>query len=467
MTDFVHKLLRGIQRVSQLIYTRPNIVIEPPLPNIFMFIVSRCVPSFYTKWRVSRLNYLVKTSRQNYARQFWRIRKKAKSGNRIKVMILAMEPAKWKMASFYELLEHDSRFDVVVGLVKPLVTVGKTPIENHKEYLGTINWYEQRGYKCVYLYRPLSDDVVDVSRFNPDIVFYTFSWYKEPKHLPSRLSSIALTFYMPYFVPNYVDVKLDCQLDIHRLYWRYIALNKDIAVLYSEATKDRTMSGRFVELGHTMIDQIVDANSNVQTPIKRCIIYAPHWTINHPNNNSLIKISTFVEYGLTILKYAKEHMEYDWVFKPHPSLYNSLVTTGYMTKDEVDCYYEEWKSIGRVCVDGDYAQLFAESCIMITDCGSFLSEYGVTGKPIIHLISSRNNLVPPKALANIYNTYYQVFSNKDLMNYLRIVVEEGLDPRKELRLLALKQAALFGEKSSTQILRYIERICAIDRKGSK
>jgi hypothetical protein len=278
---------------------------------------------------------------------------------------------------------------------------------------------------------------------------------------------MALTFYMPYFVPNYGDIKLDCQLDIHRLYWRYIVLNNDIASLYSVATKDRTMAGRFVALGHTMLDQIVAAKSSAQPPIKRCIIYAPHWTINHPNNNSLIKISTFVEYGSAILKYAKGHMEYDWVFKPHPSLRHFLVVTGYMTKEEADCYYDEWKSIGRVCVDGDYARLFAESCVMITDCGSFLSEYGVTGKPIIHLISLRNNLVPPKALANVYNTYYQVRNDKDLARYLKAVVEEGLDPRKELRLLALKQAALVGARSSAQILRYIERVCAMDRKVIK
>ena len=57
-----------------------------------------------------------------------------------------------------------------------------------------------------------------------------------------------------------------------------------------------------------------------------------------------------------------------------------------MSEKEVEDYYANWQKIGNVIESGNYFELFAESDLMITDCGSFLVEYFLTQKPLIHLL---------------------------------------------------------------------------------
>ena len=58
-----------------------------------------------------------------------------------------------------------------------------------------------------------------------------------------------------------------------------------------------------------------------------------------------------------------------------------------MTREQVEQYFDEWRAIGSIKEGTSYMELFANSSCLITDCGSFLTEYAFTGKPVIHLVS--------------------------------------------------------------------------------
>ena len=92
-----------------------------------------------------------------------------------------------------------------------------------------------------------------------------------------------------------------------------------------------------------------------------------------------------------MLELAKAHKELNWVFRPHPLLYNFAITSGFMRQQDIDRYYDEWKSFAEYSVGGDYIDLFKRSYAMITDCGSFLTEYFVSENPVIHLVSEQLN----------------------------------------------------------------------------
>lgn len=431
-----------------------RVVLDPdkPLPRSFPHIgnwLKRQMIPFY-------VGRLVSKTRQNYLGQLLRIKEKVRHGAQINVLFIVDMPAKWKSQSLYDALKKTGRYVPLIGVSRPQFIEGLTPRQIAEQQQEVISWFARRGLSCVSIYDALHDAFVDLRELKPDIVFYQESWYSVPEHHPSIVSRFALTGYIPYFVANYVDVSIDCCKEIHRYYWRHIVLNETIAEIYQDATADRSMAGEFVGLGHPMLDEfslVTEENSHDGPSF---VIYAPHYTFNHPCNPGPIKHSTFTENGMEILSYAKAHPEFNWVFKPHPNLATRLKRSGLMTPEQVDGYYEQWAKLGKVCLTGDYAVLFRQSRALVTDCGSFLSEYGATGKPIIHLISSRKQQVPPPSIAQAYSTYYQAHNLKEMYECFKLVLEDGQDPKKEERLAALECAGLLGSKAASNIVKYFD-----------
>jgi CDP-glycerol glycerophosphotransferase (TagB/SpsB family) len=208
-------------------------------------------------------------------------------------------------------------------------------------------------------------------------------------------------------------------------------------------------SGDLVTTGHTMLDEFF--MHPIEKTQKSCVIYAPHFTFSHPKNECIVHYSTFLDYGAYILEYAKQHPEFNWVFKPHPVLRVALIRSGVWTEKQVDDYYAEWKSIGRIHESGDYLPLFREASTMITDCGSFLTEFAVTGQPIIHLINQDNKLEPMP----LYLTYYQVCSLDDLRNQLCDILEKKNDAKRSKRLKAVSEANLCGQYAAKNIIDFL------------
>ena len=449
-------MFAGLRRLYGRIIINPNKPLPAPVPNPIIWVYNRFFHKLYERKRLQHIENAVILARKNYSAQIERIRGKVSRNEKVRVLFIVNELAKWKASSLYFTLMRHPLFDPLIGLGCPLDVIGSLPSLTDANIKNMRMWFEVRGYKCVNLYDALKDRILPIEQYKPDVVFYPEVWYNFAAHAPDSISRFALTCYIPYFVPNYVDVFLDCQQDMHRLYWRHFVLNEELAKLYDDATCNRVMAGKFVGLGHTMFDEIKSSiEGTLPVEGRKCIIYAPHWTFNHPNNPSRLHYSTFSEFGNEILQYAQNHREFHWVFKPHPGLYDKIVQSGLMSKSDVDDYYKAWSDIGSVALMAGYAELFAKSYAMITDCGSFLSEYGSTGRPIIHLISPKNDRIPPPVIKRVYDTYYQVRNLMELRAMFKMVLEEGLDPNKEVRFSAIKEAGFCGQDAAKNILDYL------------
>lgn len=162
-----------------------------------------------------------------------------------------------------------------------------------------------------------------------------------------------------------------------------------------------------------------------------------------------------------MLSYATSHPEIKWLYKPHPTLRICLEASGVWSRAKIAAYYAAWEALGCACYDGSYPSYFKSSRVMITDCGSFLPEYGCTGKPIIHLISSTRKIYREDGGVDAFESYYQAHDCVELEKLLQMVVVENRDPKKASRLEALSEAGLLGNNAAQNVMDYLSTILGV------
>lgn len=418
----------------------------------------KAVKSFIPEFFKLRIHIFL--TKLKYLKDLWRIWRKVRRGEKIRVLFIVSEIAKWKCQSLYDEMKKNCHYHPVIG-----VTIQDrnraTDIVDADVGVGMMRaaeFYEKHGCEVVFV------NSLDNMSFNwnvlqsADIVFYQQPWNIDVDISPCRLSRYALTAYIPYFVPNYYYDELTYGLWFHHYIKYYFVLNGTEKARSYRMRKFCDYAGETVVVGHTALDNI--RHDSVHSGAKRrCVIYAPHFTFSHPQNPVVVHYSTFLQTGEFILKYAQAHREFDWVFKPHPVLEVALTKSGVWTKERILGYYNAWAKIGRVCDTGDYYKLFHVDALMITDCGSFLTEFGATGKPIIHLINPENIFDMPE----YFKTYYQAHNLGELQVLLTRVLECGDDYKQPERIAAIEKANLTGQNAAKNIMDFFDKEFKIKR----
>lgn len=377
---------------------------------------------------------------------------------KIRVLFIVSEIAKWKEQSVYEAMDRSGDFEPIVGLSAWNRQSGLSPTELDAVHKRAEEFFDRMGDRHVRTVKVVAGKKVfcDLSEFKPDIVYYTEPWSPCEGQDPYTVSKVALTVYTPYFVPNYGRIEWDCHLPLHRMLFAYFCLNEAWAKVFRKSLWCVAHCAKFVPTGHPGLDFLLRQN---QVESKDYVIYAPHHSIPHPKRDVAEQnYSTFDWNGQAILEYAKGHPEINWVFKPHPVLRAVLKETGIMSESETQAYYDEWARIGKVCEDGDYQDLFLASRAIITDCGSFLTEYGATGKPVIHLICVHNKMKPIALTKSVYDIYYKARNLDELREMFKLVLENQQDPERELRLTAVRDVGFLGANAAENIVSYIRRL---------
>lgn len=395
--------------------------------------------------------------RRRYAQHIQRLREFPRD-RKIKVLFVVSEIAKWKEQRVYEQMERSGFFEPVVGISawnRQLEDVTSN-VELVNVHRRAADFFARLGDRYVFtvtiengvrIHHPLSE-------FHPDIVYYTEPYGPCPKQDPFSVSEYALTIFTPYFTPNYGILEWDCHRLVHRLVYAYTALNEAWCKVFERSLRITPHVARFIPVGHPALDFF--ANAADYHAKKNFVIYAPHYSFPNPKCPEYDqKYSTFDWNHKEILDYAKMHSEINWVFKPHPLLREWVKSSGLMSEERLNAYFDEWRKIGIVCEDGDYQQLFLESRALITDCGSFLTEYGSTGRPVIHLICSQNRHRPIALMRGVYETYYQVHDLVEMKKVFKDLLEDRKDVNQMTRLQAVKAAGILNSNAAENIVAYI------------
>ena len=393
----------------------------------------------------------------------WRYRKLRKlarckpKGVKIRVLFIVSEIAKWKEQTLYELMERSDDFYPIVGIsawnnqsAKHLTAYEYEQVQKRAE-----EFFEKMGDRCVRTVTIENGEwkYHDLSEFNPDIVFYTEQWSPCPKQHPYDVSKYALTCFLPYYVPDFGFPQIDCHSEVSRMAWTFFCLGKSWIWRYRRSMLHVSYAAKYVATGHPALDRFFYERN--RAPKEGYVIYAPHFSFPQAITWDRYCIGTFDWSGIPMLEYAEAHPNVKWVYKPHPVLRRMVIESGFMTEDEFIEYTERWKKIALVSTDSDYQDLFLESRVLITDCGSFLPEYGSTLRPVIRLRCSQDKIVPPKSAKRIYDAYYNVYNLTELQNALSLVVEKHQDPNYDARIAAVYSAKLADEDASKNIVKYL------------
>ena len=403
-----------------------------------------------------RADYLVLRSAICHRLVLWKIRHRP-AGQKIKVVFYVYDAAKWKCQALYDFMASSDDFDPVVAIGQsPYNAVSKAADTSEAALCALEDFFKKCGCRTVRVAGGFPIEFVDLKTLNPDVVFLQQPWSLPDKYEPWNISRYALPVYVPYYVQVRLVPDLDCAMPFHRCLYAYFVLSKDWQQAMTKAMEGNKKTTRYIPCGHPALD----CYSRCATSFaKEKIIYAPHFSFSHPNNKALMPYGTFEWNGREILEYAKAHPQFKWVFKPHPSLKDKCIDSGFMTRQEVERYYDEWREIGQVSLDGGYDKLFREARAMITDSSSFLAEFGATGSPLIYLVSQGMSNEVRINCSSYVDAYYQVHNIQEMKDAFELVIEKSADPLRERRSAALRDSGLLGNNASGNIVEFLRLLC--------
>ena len=424
--------------------------------------VKKCVPEkiwllfirIYNLLKIRDLYslYLIKRAPRKHKKALESVRKK----ETIKVAFFLTYESIWKYDMLFDLMLRHPRFEPVI-FICPIVNYGvdNMLLEMNKSF----DAFKKKGYNVIKTYDNETGEYLDVKKsFSPDIVFYTspYQALQDYRYYIKQFSN-TLTCYVPYAIMT-VYFDFICDLDFHNLVWKFFVetpLHKEIAL------KQKNRGENIVVTGYPGFDQLLIKKKQNDTvwknknPVLKRIIWAPHHSMTELN-----KVSNFLEYHDFFLELAVSYKDkLQIAFKPHHLLRIKLEES-YWGKERTDTYYNKWADLENGQLEnGDYTDLFLTSDALIHDCGSFMAEYLITGKPSLFMIRDESIMeywttFGEKAIA----AHYQSRNKNQLREFIESVVLNENDPMRTERDTFVKNILLQknGLTASENILSYLE-----------
>ncbi len=380
----------------------------------------------------ANLNYIKK----NRKKVLKNLKTKLQNNEKLNVAFVIYDERKWKAQSLWDLMKNSEFFNPCIFVTKNCANSDNFNYQKKEELVKIYDFFKKKNMEVLYAYDFSKDDFIPLSKMpqKPDIIIYCHPWYINKTQGPVMTSKYAISCYIPYFLATSVS-PIEYYTRFHRYVMAHYVPDISIKEQYSKNMKNKGENLRAT--GHPMLDYFY-LNKDKNKNSSNTVIYAPHWSVDDDNN---LFWGTFLDFGDLILDYAKHHPKINWVFKPHPCLKNYLLNHNYKTTLEVEKYWQNWEKLGTIHEAGDYLDLFANSKAIITDCGSFQTEYFMTQKPFIRLKSDHptpfNEMV--KKMASVS---YTVSNKNELIETLDNILIKNLDPKKEERKKVLKDLGL-------------------------
>ena len=360
-----------------------------------------------------------------------------KTKEKIKVVFLVWENCKWSYDSLYRKLKIDSKF-------QPLFVI-KTEDHYTCNLKKNEEFFKNRG--CDYV---VVSSLEEFKQHSPDIIFYEQPWFVMAGDFsPENLSKNSLCLYVPYGIETDVTTSLlKLTSGFYKGCYCTFVLTKYISQKMNKIVGINTLPA-----GHPKMEAYSEPikSDYWKSKQKTRIIFAPH----HSFANSVLKWATYEWSGEYLLELAKKHADTtEWIFKPHPRFYLSL--TEEFGQEYADKVFQDWAQVSTLCDTGDYFDLFKTADLLISDCGSFRTEWLPTQKPYLYLVSNYKGVEPLTSVEqHFYGGYYFAQNIQDIDKYFKLLVQEKKDPLQEKRRELLKEIPM---NASEIIYDYINKL---------
>lgn len=268
-----------------------------------------------------------------------------------------------------------------------------------------------------------------------DIIFFPFPY--DISHPKYNLFSIVKKGILPAVV-NYgfyrsqYDRKLISETE-YSMFWKVFV---ETRFNLEEYKNFQQLKGANCELvGYCKMDGYAKYE-NIEKSRKKTVMISPHHSVDG-GYNDILALSNFFKYADFFLKLPKLYPEIDFIFRPHPALFNVLSKPEFWGQQKVDKYIAEMKNHPNVIYSngGSYFEEFAKSDGIINDCGSYLVEYFYTGKPQCYMLKSPSDIADKftplgqKCLENCSIAY----NEQQITDFIENVIISGKDSKKECR----------------------------------
>ena len=201
----------------------------------------------------------------------------------------------------------------------------------------------------------------------------------------------------------------------------------DTTYSLNDYNKYQPMHGENVILsGYAKMDKLYTySNSYKHKNGRKKILISPHHTVDM----KMLPLSNFLLYFDEIKNLPLKYDMVDFVFRPHPLLFTTLINHGYWTEEQVHNYIKDIQNNGMIySKESDYLHLFFECDAIINDCGSFTVEWLFTGKPGCFMLNKDLKSYHVTQLMKKSLEKYNIAKNfKDVESFIEKIVNENFD----------------------------------------
>lgn len=301
-------------------------------------------------------------------------------------------------------------------------------------------------------YNSIPDDIIYT--LNPDVIFRQSPWEDDiPKQFRTENIKQFKICYIPYGTITIPVENLHFNQDLHKYAWRLYCESEFHRKCYEQY--NIVQDCNVIVSGYTKFEQMNKLLDNAELvwPIKSIkkpklrILWAPHHSLE-----GWFGFSTFANIYEDMYKFASENTDIEIVLRPHPALTETMSNSGLISKDKLKDYYNRFNALSNCYLDlgEEYINLFKFSDLLITDGVSFLFEYIITGKPIIHT-DSKKHIGFNEYGKQFESSWYKAYTFYDLNKIIDQLLD-GNDHLKNNRYKLKEKVFNFSNNSPSQII---------------
>ena len=337
----------------------------------------------------------------------------------IRVVFLIFYFEAWdSLSQVYQSMLRDPRFEPIVASI-PRKLTGDIGYGGEKR---VHKFFKRQGIEHVRLTDPDSwASLAQLKALAPDYVFLNYPWQRnyQPAFRPDSLATFTRILYTPYFLAPLVNEQFDTPASgkdaansdptevaahlytqrVHQLASLVFVQDADTQLAFGNTERGSkrvwfTGSPKLDSLRKTYVEALnklaaksqARASREVKTPRRYDlkVLWAPH----HSYSPAWLNFGMFVQSYQQMLDVAKRHPRVQFVLRPHPFLFGTLIDRGVISAEILAHWQEAWKALPNTKTNAkaSFAKQFASTNMLLTDGISFLAEYPlITGKPAIFL----------------------------------------------------------------------------------
>lgn len=351
-------------------------------------------------------------------------------------------------ASIYRAMCEDAEVDAWIVAVPQRMPAGGM---DWKAYRRLMDFFDQSGIPYRQAYDLQKERWINLLEYMlPDVVFCSVPYDFHQNYLYSSwyLKRFSVLAYVEYGFPMApLSLLKEREQMANKFNFEYVfAANKDHEAVILR--RGDWLKGHVYLTGHPVLDgylkPLTDTDGIWRIKGAKRLIWAPHFTIAQGQTGH--HVANFLEDFSILRKLAEVHPDLEIVMRPHPNLFQYLITLGIADETGVAEYRRRFTELPNTQIfeGDDYITLFRQSDAMILDSISFVGAYAPTLKPICFRESvGRDRLMYTGE--RLLSADYSAWDAEEIREFVEEVVLKGNDWRRAEREKAVRKVLYFPE----------------------